>query len=147
LGILLRHAWFGLNQAFRRRCAKLGLTPDQYTVLRTLAEAGETGLTQNELAAAMCSDPNTMASLLRRMETSQWIERRPHQTDRRARLVKVLPAGIRQYKRARREAIALQREVLRVLPEDARTEFLAALECVANACRRNVERESVKRGA
>ena len=40
LPILLRHAWYGLNQAFRRRIAHLGITPDQFTVMRTLLEAG-----------------------------------------------------------------------------------------------------------
>src|SRR5262245_3477920 len=57
---LLRRAWYGLNQAFRRRIAALGLTPDQFTVLRTLLESG--GITQSELTHAMTSDPNTVAS-------------------------------------------------------------------------------------
>ena len=138
LPILLRRAWFSLNQAFRRRCAKLGVTPDQYTVLRTLLEAGEPGLTQNELASAMCSDANTMASLLRRMEAIQWIERQPHRTDRRAYLVKVLPDGMQQYQKARREATALQREVLRSLPRTVKTQFLVQLELVADACRKTL---------
>ena len=62
---LLRRAWYGLNQAFRRRIAPLGLTPDQFTVLRTLLESG--GITQSELTHLMSSDPNTVASLLARM--------------------------------------------------------------------------------
>ncbi len=36
LPVLLRRAWYGLNQAFRRRIAGMGLTPDQFTVIRTL---------------------------------------------------------------------------------------------------------------
>jgi hypothetical protein len=36
LPILLRRAWYGLNQAFRRRIAKTGVTPDQFTAMRTL---------------------------------------------------------------------------------------------------------------
>jgi DNA-binding MarR family transcriptional regulator len=133
--MLLRRAWFGLNQAFRRRCAELGLTPDQYTVLRTLHEGDAHGMTQNELVAAMCSDPNTIASLLRRMEAGGLIERRPHEDDRRARRVLVLPAGHRLYLRARRVALALQNQILQVLPAPARDPFLAHLEQVAEACR------------
>jgi len=135
LPVLLRRAWFGLNLAFRRRCAELGLTPDQYTVLRTLHEGSPLGLTQNELVAAMCSDPNTITSLLRRMEAGGLIERRPHEDDRRARRVLLLPAGRRLFLRARRVALALQKDVLAVLPADTRHEFLGHLEQVAEACR------------
>ena len=39
LPILLRRAWYSLNQVFRRRIAKMDLTPDQFTVIRTLLEA------------------------------------------------------------------------------------------------------------
>src|SRR5881396_4195380 len=79
---LLRRAWYGLNQAFRRRIAHLGITPDQFTVMRTLLESG--GITQSELTAQMSSDPNTVASLLERMEKSGLLERRAHEKDRRA---------------------------------------------------------------
>src|SRR2546430_2354425 len=77
LPILLRHAWYGLNQAFRRRVAHLAITPDQFTVMRTLLESG--GITQSGLAGHMGSDPNTVASLLERMEKSGLLERRQHE--------------------------------------------------------------------
>src|SRR2546430_15689856 len=77
LPILLRHAWYGLNQAFRRRVAHLDITPDQFTVMRTLLESG--GITQSELTERMSSDPNTVASLLERMEKSGLLERRQHE--------------------------------------------------------------------
>src|SRR5262249_39643547 len=66
LPLLLRRAWYGLNRAFRRRVAHLGLTPDQFTVMRTLLE--KQGMTQRELVAAMSSDANTVAALIERME-------------------------------------------------------------------------------
>jgi DNA-binding MarR family transcriptional regulator len=137
LPILLRRAWFSLNQAFRRRCAVLGLTPDQYTALRTLYEGGRQGMRQGDLVQAMSSDPNTIASLLRRMEASGWIERHPEAEDRRARRVRLLPDGRRQFFKARRVALALQAEVLSCLPQNDRENFLAQLEQVANACRRS----------
>src|SRR4029453_16663615 len=65
---LLRRAWYGLNQAFRRRIAHLGITPDQFTVMRILLENDESGITQRELTQFMSSDPNTVASLVERME-------------------------------------------------------------------------------
>jgi DNA-binding MarR family transcriptional regulator len=130
---LLRRAWYGLNQAFRRRIAHLEITPDQFTVLRTLLE--HDGITQRELTLLISSDPNTVASLLERMETAGLIERKTHEKDRRANRLKVQPAGKRKYTEARAIAIELQKQVLSILPEEKREEFLHNLGLVADACR------------
>ena len=132
---LLRRAWYGLNQAFRRRIAHLGITPDQFTVLRTLLESDPSGMTQRDLAARMSSDPNTVASLLERMESSGLVARKPHEKDRRARRIQLMASGKRKYAAARQIAIVLQSEVLSVLPENQRESFLEQLTLVAEACR------------
>lgn len=132
---ILRRAWYGLNQAFRRRIAHTGVTPDQFTALRTLLESDATGLTQRELTLLMSSDPNTVASLLERMEESGWIERRPHEKDRRAYRIRILPSGVAQFETCRTIALKLQSEVLMVLEPDAREAFLSQLDLVAQACR------------
>src|SRR6266542_1438971 len=79
LPLLLRRAWYGLNQAFRRRIAHLGVTPDQFTVMRTLLE--NEGITQRRLTELMSSDPNTVASLLERMEKAGLVDRLAHEKD------------------------------------------------------------------
>src|SRR2546426_11399240 len=76
LPLLLRRAWYGLNQAFRRRIAHLGVTPDQFTVMRTLLE--HEGITQRQLTELMSSDPNTVASVLERMEQANLVARQAH---------------------------------------------------------------------
>lgn len=131
---LLRKAWYSLNQAFRRRIAYSGLTPDQFTMLRQLNEAPEEGVTQRELSIKMTSDPNTIASLLDRMEKSGLVERRPHEKDRRAHRVKLKEKGRKLYFELRDIAIDLQTGVLDVLPPEARETFLANLEAIAEAC-------------
>src|SRR6058998_2309056 len=133
LPILLRHAWYGLNQAFRRRIAHLGITPDQFTVMRTLLESG--GITQSELTEQMSSDPNTVASLLERMEASGLLERRRHEKDRRAHRLHLKSEGKRKYQKAREVAVALQTEALGDLPQEEREKFLEHLALVADACR------------
>ena len=80
LAPLLRRAWYGLNQTFRRRIAESGITPDQFTILRWLGEHPD-GLTQRALADLMASDPNTVTAILTRMQKSGLIERRPHTDD------------------------------------------------------------------
>src|SRR3954469_5667530 len=130
LPLLLRRAWYGLNQTFRRRIAHLGFTPDQFTVMRTLLE--NQGMTQRELAHAMSSDPNTVASLLERMETARLVERRPHEKDRRAHRLNLTKAGRDKYLKGRALAVAMQAEVLSALPEKEREHFLQQLELVAD---------------
>src|SRR5437763_1060841 len=112
---LMRRAWYGLNQAFRRRIIHTAMTPDQFTVLRTLLEGSPHGMTQSELTQTMTSDPNTVAALLERMAKAGWVQRKPHESDRRAHRILVLPAGRRKFTAVRKLATALQTEILSVL--------------------------------
>jgi DNA-binding MarR family transcriptional regulator len=134
LPILLRHAWFSLNQTFRRRLLHTGVTPDQFTALRTLLEHEPQGLTQSGLTRLIASDPNTIAALVERMESMGWIRRVRHERDRRAYRLRLLPVGRETYERVRDIAIALQTEVLAGWPEKKREEFLEDLAYVADRC-------------
>src|SRR5438128_5097731 len=137
LPLLLRRAWYGLNQAFRRRIAHLGVTPDQFTVMRTLLE--HEGITQRQLTELMSSDPNTVASVLERMEQANLVARQAHEKDRRAHRLRLKPSGRHKYERARRLAIAMQSEILSRLPKERRERFLQDLHIVADACRAAAE--------
>jgi len=131
---LLRRAWYSLNQTFRQRIAHLGITPDQFSILRWLHEGDTRGLTQQTLTDLMASDPNTITSILQRMEKSRLVSRHPHETDRRARRVRIEDAGRSRYLEACEIAIALQQQIVGVIPETRRSRFLADLELIANAC-------------
>jgi DNA-binding MarR family transcriptional regulator len=135
LPILLRHAWYSLNQTFRRRLAHTGVTPDQFTTLRTLSEHGASGMTQSELTRLLASDPNTIAALVERMERNGWIIREPHEKDRRANRLRLLPAGLRQYNSVRGIAVDLQAEVLAAWSENEREQFLESLARISERCR------------
>ncbi len=104
--------------------------------MRTLLEGDPEGSTQRDLSQAMSSDPNTVASLLERMEEAGWIERRPHERDGRAYRIRLLSAGRDKYEVVRAEAVALQSEVLTCLPAAEREPFLQQLELVSAACRK-----------
>jgi len=134
LPLLLRRAWYGLNQAFRRNIAHAGATPDQFTVLRTLNEHTE-GLTQSKLAQLMTSDPNTVASLLERMRANGWVERKKHEADRRANRIRLKPAGQKKFVQLRDIAANLQLSLLEKLPAAQREPFLSLLADLADACR------------
>src|SRR5262245_27834237 len=143
---LLRRSWYGLNQAFRRRVAHLEITPDQFTVMRTLLEGDPRGLTQRELTNLMTSDPNTVASLLKRMEEAGLVDRLPHENDKRAHRIQLQAEGRRRYESARQIAVLLQGLVLSVLPESRREEFLEDLALVADACKAAAEQSPKKSG-
>jgi DNA-binding MarR family transcriptional regulator len=134
LPVLLRRAWFGLNQSFRQRTAHLGITPDQFSILRWLSEGAPQGLTQRALGDLMASDANTITSTLSRMEKAGLIARQRHENDRRARRVTLQPAGKRALTRGRKIALELQEQVLAALPAGRRETFLAELEAIAAAC-------------
>ena len=140
LPVLLRRAWYGLNQAFRQRVAHLGITPDQFSILRWLSEGDPEGLTQRTLTDLMASDPNTITSTLSRMETAALIERLPHELDRRAHRVKMLPAGRRIFLKGRKIAMELQDLVLAVLPLERRQQFLDDLEIIGRSCAEVLEK-------
>ena len=145
LPLLLRRAWYGLNQAFRRRIAHLGVTPDQFTVMRTLLE--NEGITQRRLTELMSSDPNTVASLLERMGKAGLVERQAHEKDRRAHWLRLKPRGKRKYEAAREIAVSMQAEVLSALPAEAHEKFLEELDVVAHACRVAAEKSPKARSA
>ncbi|MBI1371624.1 MAG: MarR family transcriptional regulator [Phycisphaera sp.] len=132
---LLRRAWYSLNQAFRRRIAHLEITPDQFTVLRWLHEDDTDGMTQRALTDLMASDPNTVTSVLTRMEKAGLIERRPHEKDKRAKRVRIKPSGKKVFEEARDIAVALQNHVLDVLPKNKQEQFLRHLDLIADAAR------------
>lgn len=128
LPVLLRSAWYALNQTFRRRIAHLGITPDQFTALRWISESGPDALTQRELTDRMTSDPNTIASLLSRMERDGLIERQPCDSDRRANRVHVTDKGRRAFDQAKVVAAELQAHVLEsAVPTAERDLFLEQL--------------------
>jgi len=146
LPVLLRRAWYGLNQAFRQRLATLGITPDQFSILRWISEGDPQGLTQRAITDLMASDPNTITSTLARMEKARLIERRPHESDKRAHRVRLRPQGRRVFETARELAIQLQKQVLSALPEADRDRFLDAMELIADACAAATERTCTKPG-
>ena len=132
LALLLRRAWYGLNQTFRRRIAGMGVTPDQFTILRWLGEHPD-GLTQRVLADLMASDPNTITAILTRMQKAGLIERRPHADDARCNLIVLKDKGRTVHAKLQPLASGLQEQLLAAVPVAKQAEFLTQLESVCTA--------------
>jgi DNA-binding MarR family transcriptional regulator len=132
LAPLLRRAWYGLNQTFRRRIAESGITPDQFTILRWLNEHPD-GLTQRALADLMASDPNTVTAILTRMQKSGLIERRMHADDARCNLIALKDKGRALHADLQPLASELQQQLLAVIPATKQAEFLKHLGAICAA--------------
>ena len=132
LALLLRRAWYGLNQTFRRRIAGHGVTPDQFTILRWLTEHPD-GITQRSLADLMASDPNTVTAIITRMQKAGLVERRAHADDARCNLIVLREPGRALHAQIQPLASELQRQLLAAVPIAKQTEFLTQMEAVCAA--------------
>ena len=132
--LLLRSAWFGLNQSFRIRIKPLGITPDQFTVLRWLHEKKGECICQSDLAQLMSSDNNTITSIINRMETNGWVKRLPHLHDQRAKQLNIQEAGEALYFKAQAIAHELEDEIMSSLSEAERLMYLEFMHKVSRAC-------------
>jgi DNA-binding MarR family transcriptional regulator len=124
---LLRKCWMRLNAIFQKRVAKVGLTPDQYIALRWLNEFPEGSVNQAMLKKFMFTDPNNITGLMGRMEKLGLLERRPDATDRRKKLLYCTAKGQDLFCKAKLIANELENEVLAVLTNEEKAQFLRLL--------------------
>lgn len=78
-----------LDVHVRRVGERLGITASQVVALRELSEP----ITARELAVRMSCEPSNATFVLDRLEQQGLVERRPHPTDRRAKMIVLTDAG------------------------------------------------------
>jgi len=105
---------------------RFSVTPRGHCVLST-AMKGE--YTQTALAATIGLDKTTMVVTIDELEAHA--ERVPSEHDRRARVIKVTPAGKKLVARGEREVARIEAEVLESLPERQRAALVDALSVLA----------------
>lgn len=124
LGWLLSQTSHSLAVEQTARMEKLGIAPRGYCVLKSALE-GE--LTQGEIGEAIGVDKTTMVVTLDLLEEEGLAERVPSKTDRRARVIKVTPAGKRKVAQAEETTEELYEEVLGALTEEQGRVLIDAL--------------------
>jgi MarR family transcriptional regulator for hemolysin len=85
LGLLIHDIARLLRKRFEARAADTGLSSAQWRLLFRLIR--DEGVPQARLAAILDIEPISVSRLLDRMEEGGWIERRPHASDRRVRVI------------------------------------------------------------
>jgi MarR family transcriptional regulator for hemolysin len=124
LSWLLAQAHFALGSEINTAFGPLGISNRAYHVLST-ADTGE--YTQKELADLIGLDKTTMVVTIDELEEAGLAERRPSETDRRARVISVTKAGQRKIDQGREVVERIQRDVLGSLSVADRKVFLESL--------------------
>lgn len=125
LSWLLAQASHVMVTEMTRAFEDMGVAPRGHCVL-SAADTGE--FTQKELADVIGLDKTTMVVTVDELERAGLAERVPSTTDRRARIIRVTPAGKRVVRKGERVVEEIQNDVLASLPERDAKGFMATLE-------------------
>lgn len=125
LSWLLAQASHVMVTEMTRAFEDMGVAPRGHCVL-SAAEAGE--FTQKDLADIVGLDKTTMVVTVDELERAGLAERVPSTTDRRARIIRVTPAGKKVVRKGERVVEEIQKDVLASLPERDAKGFMATLE-------------------
>jgi MarR family transcriptional regulator for hemolysin len=124
LVLYLGQASHALTLELTAGLAELGITPRHQCVL---AKALPGGYTQNRLAELSALDKTTMVVTVDELERAGYAERRPSETDRRARVISVTESGKEILAKAQAIVARVYDDVLSELPAEQRTAFVDAL--------------------
>jgi DNA-binding MarR family transcriptional regulator len=113
---------------FERHAVELGLTLAQCKVLAWLHR--NEGVSQIQLAELTDTDPMTLVRILDKMEADGWIERRAHESDRRARRLFLKKAAQPVVERIWQVADRARSEALAGLSAKERDKLMSLLERV-----------------
>ncbi|MGR3801837.1 MarR family winged helix-turn-helix transcriptional regulator [Marinibacterium profundimaris] len=137
LHVMPGHLIRRLNQIsmaiFNDRITEMGLdlTSVQFCALIMLSE--RPGIDQATLAGLIAYDRATIGGVLDRLDAKGLISRQIHPRDRRARMLKLTPAGDALLAVVLPEVQALQHDILAGLPPEDRSEFLRLLQVLTDA--------------
>ena len=111
--------------------ADIGLSPLEFGVLFQLHD--RPGIDQNTLAERLALDRTTTSTTVFKLERLGLIKRDVNDSDRRARILRLAPAGVALYASHRPKAQAAQQRVLSVLTSAERKQLAEMLTRVIDA--------------
>ena len=111
--------------------ADIGLSPLEFGVLFQLHD--RPGVDQNTLAERLALDRTTTSTTVFKLERLGLIKRDVNDSDRRARILRLAPAGVALYASHRPKAQAAQQRVLSVLTPAERKQLAELLTRVIDA--------------
>ena len=110
---------------FAEECAALSLTPVQYAALMAIRE--NPGIDATRLSAIIAFDRSTIGDVLDRLEGKGWILRGLSQADRRVKLLRLSPTGLKLLDKVDAAVKRIQERILQPLAPGERERFLKLL--------------------
>ena len=109
------------------RVKEVGLTPDQFTVLRWTHSVPRNTLSQSKLSKLMSTDQNNISALVKRMENLNLLDRKISMHDKRSKTINFTELGNLKYTKAKCIADSLEREILDEMVLSERKKFFRTL--------------------
>jgi DNA-binding MarR family transcriptional regulator len=129
VGFTLSQLGFATSSRFGQIVGTLGLEPRHFALLRAVGAAD--GQSQQAVAERLQIPPSTMVSLVDHLEKQGLLQRRPHSTDRRTRLLHLTERGGQVLGEAIKLGAEWEQQICAGLSSAERDELLALLRRVA----------------
>ena len=143
LGFLLHEVARLLRKRFEQISRQSGLTRSQWQALAYLDQ--NEGINQSGLAELLDVEPITLSRILDKLEACELIERHPHPSDRRVRILRLAPAGRLKLMQARKLGEIARREALSGLSEAEGLHLMETLKVLkfnlTEACDSSMEKQ------
>lgn len=129
IGYAIRRAQLAVFQEFKDWMAEYDLTTAQFSVLRLVA--GNPGLNQKTLAAALGVETPRMVLIVDNLESRGLVTRLASTVDRRARAIFLTVAGRKLHRTLERRSAAYERRIVERLRGDDKETLLRMLRHLA----------------
>lgn len=116
---------------FAEECAAFDITPVQYSIMTVVAV--QPGLDQITLAYEVGVDRATLANVVARLEKKGVVKRTAGATDKRLKLVYLLPRGTKLLEKMQGAAIRAHERTVEALPPAERAIFITLLSRLVDA--------------
>jgi DNA-binding MarR family transcriptional regulator len=124
-GHLIRRAHQISVAIFNAHLMAVDVTPVQFAILNALHDTP--GVDQITLAKRVAFDPATSGSVIGRLESKGWVERRADEVDRRRKLLVLTPQGLSALAGMTLAVAAIQTEILSPLEPHEQAQFMHLL--------------------
>lgn len=124
-GHLIRRAHQISVAVFNEHLAAADVTPVQFAILNALLDSP--GVDQITLAKRVAFDPATSGSVIGRLESKGWVERRADAVDRRRKLLVLTPEGSQALLGMQRSVAAVQAHIVSPLTPAEQAQLLHLL--------------------
>jgi DNA-binding MarR family transcriptional regulator len=130
-GHLLRRANQHANDLYTNEQDSKILTQRQFAVLFAIDQ--KEGMSQTELVETTGIDRSTLADMIVRLQSKDFLARKRTEEDQRANSVKITAAGRRALKAALPAVLRSEARILETLPARLRADFIKCLAILAKA--------------